>query len=371
MRSRQSFATTHRSGQTTTGERTMRRAPTTPRRRAAACGSAALLATCTLLLAAIAPALAQVGAPSGTADHPDPALEQAVERFAATERQWLRTAAREAVRAGADASAVAELLERARERGTDAAWVAGVLEQARRLGASRLPVAPVVDRYLQGLAKGVAPARIDAVASRLEERLRVAARHVDRVFGGRDGMEAVERERLAMIDHAGYALGAGIPDEALAATLEMVAGERLGLGEARGPVIALGCLGAAGLEPGRSRELVRSAWQHGFRGEAIEQLATAIGTVARERHDALPGLVDALLARLERGETRQAILEHLERQRHGDGPGHHPPGSGPGDDPGDMRGPGGPPDDPGHQDPHGHGGQGGQGGAGGSHQGGG
>jgi hypothetical protein len=357
MRTQPSHSTNHR----TIVQPVDRRAPM---RRGADVASRAVAACVTAWMVLVATGLPAVAQVETEPDRGGPTLDAALDHFPVAERQTLRTAARAAVRAGADGSILAEILERARERETGAAWATGVLVRARRLGEARLPVAPVLDRYLQGLAKGVAPARIDAVAQRFEERLEVAAGQIDRVFAG---TQVEERQRLAMIDHAGYALGAGIPDEALAATLEMVAGARLGLGEARGPVIALGCLGAAGLEPGRCRELVQSAWQHGFRGEAIEQLATAVGALGRQRHDALPGVVDALLARLERGDRRQTILADLERQRHGDGPGHHPPGTAPGEDPGDMRGPGGSPDDPGRQHPHGHGagGETGHGGPGG------
>jgi hypothetical protein len=242
----------------------------------------------------------------------------------------------------------AELRERAVTAGLAEADQARMEQRLVRIQTANLPVRPVLDRYLQGLAKAVPFSRIESVVDLLEARLRDAARRVDDVFPlARTGPDSPAR--LALIDDGAYAIGAGVPPAGVAAALRLAAKEQDGPAAAAAPVLAIGCLAASGMAPDRSAEFVREAWERGFRGMELERLGRDVAGLGHPGQGPPSAAIDQLRGMMREGADRDRILHHLDALRGLEG--YRGPGVGPGQDPGQMRGPGGPPHDPGRVGP--------------------
>jgi len=248
----------------------------------------------------------------------------------------------------------AELVRRAGESGLSAPQTEAILQRADRIDAAGLPVQVVIDRYLEGMARGVPLPRIEAVVDRLEDRLRESARRVDVVFPADPSAPAREMRR-SLIDHCAFALSVGVPSDGLEEAMQLASRGKHGLGEGRAPVLAMGCLVAGGLEPAASLDLVRTAWAHGYRGSDLEQLGRELGSLGGAGQGPPPEVVRHVLDSIRSGADRERLFHHLEALCGGGSPGRgpHPPGTRPGEDPSEMHGPGGPPQDPGHMGPGG------------------
>ncbi|MFH1833835.1 MAG: hypothetical protein ABH877_02325 [bacterium] len=245
----------------------------------------------------------------------------------------------------------AELRERAAEVGLAEADQVRMEQRLVRIEAADLPVRPVLDRYLQGLAKAVPFARIESVVDQLETRLRDAAASIDEVFPpARTGPDP--QQRLALIDDGAYALGAGVPPSGVTLALRLAENEQTGPVAAAAPVLVVGCLTASGMAPDQSVDLVREAWGRGFRGMELERLGRDLAGLGRPGQGPPPAAIDRLHEMMREGADRERILRHLDTMHGPDG--YRGPGIGPGQDPGQMPGPGGPPHDPGHLGRGGH-----------------
>jgi hypothetical protein len=250
-----------------------------------------------------------------------------------------------------------DLREEIQQRGRDGMLrpdqVESVLRRADRLEAAGLPSHPVLDRVLQGIAKGVPFQRIEGVADELEVRLAMAARHVDGVFGSVPPSERAARSVL--IDHGAYVLSEGVPGKAVEEVLKLAKDASLGPGEGSAGVLALGSLVGVGLKPEVSLNFVRTAWIKGYRGADLEMLGTELASLGKEGQGPPPGVVDRVLGMVRQDMEHERVFRDLDAMRGADHPGPiAPPGTQPGEDPGHQRGPGGPPLDPGHQGSGGH-----------------
>jgi len=245
----------------------------------------------------------------------------------------------------------AELRERAAAAGLAKADRVRMEQHVERIQAANLPVRPVLDRYLQGLAKAVPFSRIESVVDQLETRLRDSADRVDEVFP----LVRARRDpqvRLTLIDDGAYAIGAGVPPTGVAAMLRLAEKEQDGPVAAVAPVLAVGCLASSGMAPDWSLDFVREAWECGFRATELERLGRGLAESGRSGQGPPPAAIDRLRGMMREGADRERILRHLDTMRGPDG--YRGPGMGPGQDPGQMHGPGGPPRDPGHMGSGGH-----------------
>jgi hypothetical protein len=190
---------------------------------------------------------------------------------------------------------VAEVAARAAERGVAPAAVLGAVEDARARG---LPDALVADKVLEGLAKGVPPERIDAVARALVGRLGEA----DAVLAeaAAQGL-APARDRPAALADLAHALGAGVDRAATAALVDAAraSGGRAGADGVAAAALAVGALGRRGVPVEDAlplgRALARSprsapeiapaydAWRAGGGRDAREFLAEAERRVVQGR----------------------------------------------------------------------------------------
>jgi len=247
-----------------------------------------------------------------------------------------------------------ELIRRAAEKGLTREQTEAILTRADRLASNGLPVRPVLDRYLQGLAKGVELPRIEAVVDQLETTLRNSAGCVDQVFPPAPRQPG-SAERLTLIEHGAYALAAGVPTDDLTATMRLGEQGNGGPSASVAPVLAMGCLVGGGAEAAASLQLVQTAWVHGYRGADLEKLGRDLGALGRDGHGPSPELMQRVMGMIRDGAEHERLFRDLDHLRGPErpGPGAHPPGMMPGEDPTHM-GPGGPPQDPGHTGPGGH-----------------
>jgi len=328
----------------------------------------AFLAVVVFLVAAAGPAAGTGGTDVGIPGDLAEAIESGARsaRLTTEENARFREDIRAALQGGADAGILADIFSSCTAAGSDGSEFLAVAGRARRLADLELPVDPVLDRYLQGMAKGVPFGRICSVADRLEERLAESARIMEERFTGfRD--RGTRRERLEMIDQGAYALGAGVPGDHLGRAAGLVNGTDGTLRAARAPVLAIGCLASGGIGPDRSFEVIETAWKHGYRGGDLERIGRDLGAFAHTNGDAADGAVNEMLSRIRSREEMGQIAGFLDRLRSESG--HGAAGMGAMEETGHMHGPGGRPEDPGMQGPQGHGGSesGGSRGGGGHH----
>lgn len=334
------------------------------RRTALACGIAALL------LPGFGPGMsrgqargqaamnARTDPPGGAV--PSLGLEEALDRIGATDEQRadLIRVAKDAIDRGAPAGLMTELARRALEKGIGSDVVEDILRRADALALQDLPPRPVLDRCLQGIAKGVPFERIGAVCDQIATQLREAARTVNEVYPRASGPADSERHpadserRRTVIDHAAYAMGAGIPADILRRSLRLGADDHAPLEESASSVLALGLLASGGIPPEGSLEVVSVAWQHGYRDSDLEKLGCDLGSLGRPGEPPSADVIQGVLAHIRDGEARERVLDDLEALRRTEEMGHQSPGGSPGEDPTHMHGPGGPPEEPDHQGRH-------------------
>jgi hypothetical protein len=122
------------------------------------------------------------------------------------------TPAETAIAAGVPAELALEVAARAAERGADPAAALAPIVNGARAG---VPPEPVAAKVLEGLAKGIPVERVAAVAAALADRLGRASALRD---GARDaGLAPIAGGRPSALADLADALGAGVPDEAVAA----------------------------------------------------------------------------------------------------------------------------------------------------------
>lgn len=287
-------------------------------------------------------------------------LEEALGLYASsypTDQADLREIAVRLQASDLDESLLAELLLRAHQYGADGAETALILRHAADVADRDLPSQPIFDRYLQGMSKGIDLDRIRTVAEKVEQRLGEAAEEIDTVFD-RSGDPEQRRHRRIVVDHAAYAIGAGVSRETVHRTLRLAAEEDAPIEDAGSPLVTVGLLVSCGMDGEQSFEFVETGWKHGFRGEDLERLGREIGGLGSPGEGPPPEIVEQILDRIRQMEMHDRIFHELDNLHGRTGEVHHPPGSQPGDDPTQMHGPGGPPENPGHQDDHGHQGSG-------------
>jgi len=245
--------------------------------------------------------------------------------------------------AGLDAGSLAALTPEAARTLRERAALAGVAPERaeawvgrlQALADDRLPVAPVLSRYLQGLSKGVPPARIEAAVSDLESRLRQAAARIDAVYAIPSD-PAQTQARLVTIDHGAYALGVGVTDSDLTHSIRLVEKDELPLTAVEAPILTLGLLASSGLTPARSLEVVDAAWNHGYRGENLERLGKALGTLGNDGRAPSGEVVQQVLKMIGADASQEAVFRGLDELMGRDD--YRLSGSSPGEDPTIRRG---------------------------------
>lgn len=223
----------------------------------------------------------------------------------------LKAALGEAVAAGVSPALLAEVTRRAGENSLPAGDLLRVIGRAEELAKEDLPVWPVLSRYLQGMAKGVPPARIEAVVDELQGRLENAASRLDRALPRPSDLEAREA-RLAAIDDAAYALGVGVAPEHLDHFINLASRETDPIQAVQAPVLTLGMLAASSLQPDKAMDLVNCAWKHGYRGNMLEKLGKALGRLGHDGAAPPERAVERVLAMMDENAGPERVFQGLE-----------------------------------------------------------
>ncbi len=244
-------------------------------------------------------------------------------------------AAHRALAAGVDPALLTEITQRAGLSNLPAAGVAREFQHAEQLAAANLPVAPVLGRYLKGMAMGYPLDRIEAVARDLEYRLAEAAVRVDAVLPA-PSTDAARAARLAAIHDAEFARKAGVADDILDRSLVLAVNERDPLEAARAPLYVVGVLAASGLDARQSLDFVSTAWNHGYRGRDLERLGSQVGTIMADGDG--ESVVRNVMRQIESDATKEHVFQGLDELIGREQNAHRPPGAGPGDDPNHGRG---------------------------------
>lgn len=216
-----------------------------------------------------------------------------------------------ALAAGVESTYLAGLLRGSHDRGLSADVLVGWVNRTERLAKGNLPVAPVVSRYLQGLAKGVPAPRIDIVIDDLESRLDESAWRIDSVCEvGTD--PASQRARLLSIDHGAYALGLGVSSDELSHSIALAWEEMGTIKAVQAPVLTLGILVSAGIAPGKSLEVVDTAWMHGYRGSNLERLGKSVGRLGRDGQAPSPEVVNEVIEMIGKEASKDRVFQGLD-----------------------------------------------------------
>jgi hypothetical protein len=223
----------------------------------------------------------------------------------------LDEAVQTALTAGVESTYLAGLIGGSRDRDLSPDVLVGWVNRTERLAKGNLPVAPVVSRYLQGLAKGVPSSRIDMVIDDLESRLEESAWRIDSVCEVRT--DPVSRKaRLISIDHGAYALGLGVSSDELSQSIAL-AWEEVGTIEAvQAPMLTLGILVAAGIAPEKSLEVLDTAWMHGYRGNNLERLGKSVGRLGRDGQAPSLEMVNKVIEMIGKEASKDRVFQGLD-----------------------------------------------------------
>jgi hypothetical protein len=206
-------------------------------------------------------------------------------------------------------------LERARDQlpAGAAARFDAIISQARARG---LPLDPIVDKTLEGQAKGVPPEMILVVVQRLAGRL-------ERARGLLDGPPAP-----ADVSAVAVALDRGVPED----VVRRLAGRKSARGAVGQAVVTLGDLLQEGVPVSVAYDLVGSLLDRGASAAELRELPDAVARLVRE--GVLPAQAAAAVGQelsSGRGRGAEKKAEKADRSR-GRGNGGRPPvapGSGP------------------------------------------
>jgi hypothetical protein len=180
------------------------------------------------------------------------------------------------------------------------------LDRLASLANSGLPVQPVLNRYLEGFAKGVPLARIESVVEDLSRRLAAAAVQVD-AASRRSAAALSPAERLEAIDQTSYAMGVGVTQPDLVRSLDMACLSRQEGFSLNSPLVTMSVLVSAGIASDRSFEVLHTAWDRGFRGRDLELLGRAVAGIEASG-EAADVVVDLLVA----DQSLDAVFQSLE-----------------------------------------------------------
>jgi len=208
----------------------------------------------------------------------------------------------EAVAAGVPAALARQVADRAEGRGmAGAAALAPVAEAARR----GVPAELVADKVLEGLAKGVPPERITAVAGALCERLAEA----ERLLGAaREAGLAPPPERRAALTDLAQALQAGAPPAALQELLAAARSARTGSDAVVAAAHALGELARRGVPTAEALPLARA--MAGSRARSGDPAAVYDAWRAEGGHD-LAGFLAEATRRVEAGKRLDGMVDYF------------------------------------------------------------
>jgi len=168
----------------------------------------------------------------------------------------------------------------------------GIAETVRRAESEGLPGDAILDKALEGAAKGVPPARVGSAVRAYADQLQRAARTLE----GRPG-----RDELVA---ASEALQRGAPEDAVRQVARRAGSDRAAA------LVVLGDLVEAGVPTGDAVDVVDTALRQGRRGEGLLAIPGVVRRLQREGTP--PGLAARAVARTLAGEGPPAGVPPVE-----------------------------------------------------------
>ncbi len=200
------------------------------------------------------------------------------------------------------------LVDHIDEHSLPMATVAAWLENTARLGEEGLPLNTVLSFYVQGVAKGYAPDRIEPVVATVERRLREAAALVDAT-----GPTSNAKNRREVIDDVAWVLGLeGVSKEDVSRPITLAREENKPVESMQAPVLTFGTLVASGLPTEMSFDVVNAAWTKGYRGEPLERLGAALANANPSGGAPPQHLVTEVMQLLDRESSQDRFFQGLD-----------------------------------------------------------
>jgi len=223
-------------------------------------------------------------------------------------QQALAEATERAVKAGASDEMARSLIDHIDEHALPMATVAAWLENTARLGEEGLPLNTVLSFYVQGVAKGNSPDRIEPVVVMVEHRLREAAALID-AMGPSSNVES----RRKVIDDVAWVLGLeGVSKDDVSRPLTLAREEVKPVESLHSPVVTFGTLIASGLPSETSFDVVNAAWTKGYRGQPLERLGTALANANPSGGAPPQHLVNEVMQLLDRENSQDRFFQGLD-----------------------------------------------------------
>lgn len=226
----------------------------------------------------------------------------------------LRQAASRAEAAGVPASQIRAVLERALAREVPAAYIEQYLGAAARAAQAGVPVTPVTNKVLEGLAKGADPQGIAQTTMSLAASLQRARGVVDEAQ--RHGLRSRRvTARLGAMQHMATALQRGATEAQLR---ELVAAGQQGkqtIEELGAAAEALGELLDRRFPASGSVRLMGTALEHRYRRGDLARLSRALAETARDGMPTPDELLAVATQEIGRGRRSQEVVRALRRMR--------------------------------------------------------
>ena len=268
--------------------------------------------------------------------------------------------------AGADIEQMRTVVERARQAGLDAETTASLLHPAVTLAEQDLPTGPLLSKTLEGVAKQVPPARMQAVLQQHRTHTEQAGQlvtqwtqrsEVRQLLGGAEdapGAGSQEKARIRLITPIAEAQQQDLPIEKIEGFLDglpaNVERRPVSPAEVAAAVNVLPDLPGNGASPEDAQQLLTAALNAGYSPESLRQLPSALQSAHQKSKRPVDVLAKGAAQAIARGTPAAQVLQSLFQ---GGPPGGGPPaGTGPpGNTPGTGKPPDtGPPDDAGPPD---------------------
>lgn len=255
----------------------------------------------------------------------DTSLDQLLERAAAS---------------GMDQVQLQELQERAANRGLSEQNIMDIMEPAVALAEENLPSDMILQKAMEGLSKGVPPARMQPLLQQMNRATRQAApiieswiqrSEVQEIVSNRGSGMSGEQFRSEMIKATMRGLQKNIPAGEMETLLnEMAQGDVSSNIEASSAVAAVGVfseLPTTSQQPKVSRSFVMRSLKGGFKSAELQRLPAAMQVAQQRSQLPAASVVEGVAKQMSGGIPAKQILQNLFNGNIGGGPpGGTPPG---------------------------------------------
>jgi len=241
---------------------------------------------------------------------------------------------------GIDQSQLQELQERAENRGLSQQDLTGILEPAVALAEDNLPSEMILQKALEGLSKGVPPARMQPLLQQMNRATRQAGPiveswvqrpEVQQMVSNRGGGMSGDQFRGEMIKATMRGLQKNIPTAEMETLLNEMSQDEisanLGASNAVAAVGVFSELPTTAEQPEVSRSFVMRSLKGGFNATELQRLPAAMQVAQQRSQLPAASVVEGVAKQMSGGIPAKQILQNLFNGNVGGGPpGGTPPG---------------------------------------------